>query len=144
MFPAIRKFLIHSSAAIFLVFATAPRLFSQAIGSIRGTVVDGSGAVVGGASVTATNAATSVGRTVVTNQEGIYVFPDLAIGTYSLQVSHEGFQSNKRDGIELLTGHTVDLPVELAVGNAAESVEVTTAEPLIQTDSAALPTASST
>ncbi len=123
-----------------LISSASPLLFSQAIGSIRGTVADASGAVVAGASVTATNLATSAARTVVTNQEGIYVFPDLAIGTYSLLVSHEGFESRKRDGIDLLTGHTVDLSVELSVGSAAQSIEVTTAAPLIQTASSSVQT----
>ncbi len=138
MFSATRRFLVLSAAVLFLASTVSLSLFVQAIGSIRGTVVDASGAVIAGASVTATNLATSAARTVVTNHEGIYVFPDLAIGTYSLQLSHDGFETKKREGIELLTGHTVDLSIELAVGNAAESVEVTTAAPLIQTASSSV------
>ena len=138
MFLAIRRFLITAAAAVVLLSSASPLLFSQATGNIRGTVVDTSGAVIAGANVTATNLATSAARTVVTNQEGIYVFPDLAIGTYSLLVGHDGFETKKREGIELLTGHTVDLPIELAVGNASESVEVTTAAPLIQTTSSSV------
>ena len=85
MFSAIRRVLIPSAVIAFLLSGASPSLFAQAIGSIRGTVADETGAVVAGASVTATNLATSAARTVVTNQEGIYVFPDLAIGTYTLQ-----------------------------------------------------------
>ena len=127
-----------SLVAVVFRLTASSLLYSQAIGSIRGIVVDASGAVVSDAGVTATNAATSAARTVVTNQEGIYVFPDLSIGTYSLQVSHQGFESKKRDGIELLTGHTVDLRIELSVGNTAESIEVTAAAPLIQTASSSV------
>jgi hypothetical protein len=140
MFLAIRRFLFLSAALVFLASAASHSLRAQAIGSIRGTVVDETGAIIAGANVTATNLATSAARTVVTNQEGIYVFPDLAIGTYSLQVSHDGFETKKRNGIELLTGHTVDLSIELSVGNTAQSVEVTTAAPLIQTASSSVQT----
>jgi hypothetical protein len=140
MFLAIRRFSVLSAIAFLLASPSSPRLFSQAIGSLRGTVVDASGAVLEGANVTAVNVSTAASRTVVTNDEGIYVFPDLAIGTYSLRVSHEGFESRKQDGIELLTGHTVDLRIELAIGKAAESIEVTTAAPLIQTSSSSVQT----
>jgi len=138
MFSATRRVLGMSLVAVVFRLTASSLLYSQAIGSIRGIVVDASGAVVSDAGVTATNAATSAARTVVTNQEGIYVFPDLSIGTYSLQVSHQGFESKKRDGIELLTGHTVDLRIELSVGNTAESIEVTAAAPLIQTASSSV------
>jgi hypothetical protein len=140
MYSATRRFLVLSAAAVVLLSAASPLSFSQAIGSIRGTVSDGSGAVIAGASVVATNLATSAARTVVTNQEGIYVFPDLAIGNYSLQVAHEGFESRKRDGIQLLTGHTVDLNIELSIGSTAQSIEVTTAAPLIETASSSVQT----
>ncbi len=140
MSSAIRRLPVLSAVVLLLASAGSSCLFAQAIGSIRGTVVDTSGAVVAGASVTATNLGTSAARTVITNQEGIYVFPDLAIGTYSIQASHEGFEIEKRDGVELLTGHTVDLRIELSIGSTAQSIEVTTAAPLIQTASASTQT----
>jgi hypothetical protein len=140
MSSAIRKYIVVGAAALLLSFAVVPRSFAQATGSLRGTVTDASGAVVAGANVIAANAATAATRTVVTNQEGIYVFPELAIGSYSLLVSHEGLESQKQEGIEVLTGHTVELRVELAVGNTAESVQVTAAAPLIQTTSTSVQT----
>jgi hypothetical protein len=140
MDSAMRRFLFVSATAVLVMSIASPPLFAQAIGSIRGTVSDTSGAVVAGASVTATDVATSAARTVITNQEGIYVFPDLAIGTYSLQVSREGFESKKRGDIQLLTGHTLDLGVELSVGSTAQSIEVSTTAPLIQTASSSVQT----
>jgi hypothetical protein len=136
---AIRKPILIVLSAILLAFA-APHAFAQAIGSIRGTVEDPSGAVIPGASVTAVSASTSLTRTVITNQDGIYVFPDLAIGTYSLRVSRDGFATQKRDAIQLLTGHTIDLRIQLSVGSAAQSVEVTEDVPLIQTASSSIQT----
>ena len=123
-----------------LMLGIAGRLSAQAIGSIRGTVVDSSQAVISGTSVVAVNSATGVSRNEVTNQEGIFVFPDLPIGTYQLQISRAGFQTQKRDGIVLLTGQTLDLQISLAVGSETQSVEVTSAAPLIQTASSSIQT----
>src|SRR6202034_1256019 len=105
---------------------------------IRGTVVDASEAVVSGASVIAVNTATGVSRNEVTNQDGIFVFPDLPIGSYQLQISRSGFQKQKRDGIVLLTGQTLDLHISLAVGSETQSVQVTSGAPLIQTASSSI------
>ena len=125
---------------LFLLVGTAERLPAQAIGSIRGTVVDSSQAIVNGAAVVAVNIATGVSRNEVTNQDGIFVFPDLPIGSYQLQISGSGFQTQKRDGIVLLTGQTLDLHISLAVGSETQSVEVTSAAPLIQTASSSIQT----
>jgi Carboxypeptidase regulatory-like domain/TonB-dependent Receptor Plug Domain len=114
------------------------QLSAQAIGSIRGTVVDTSQAVINGASIVAVNTATTVSRTEVSNQEGIFVFPDLPIGAYQLQISKAGFETQKRDGIVLLTGQTLDLQISLAVGSETQSVQVTSGAPLIQTASSSI------
>src|ERR1700691_2962118 len=135
----LRKALM-ASLMLFLLVDTAKRLSAQAIGSIRGTVVDSSQAIVNGAAVVAVNTATGVSRDEVTNQDGIFVFPDLPIGSYQLQISRSGFQTQKRDGIVLLTGQTLDLHISLAVGSETQSVEVTSAAPLIQTASSSIQT----
>ena len=137
MFLARRSFFLTTLLAVFIP-ASASSLFAQATGSIRGTVVDTSGALISGATVTATNSETSSVRAVVTNKEGIYVFPSLAIGTYSLRISHDGFETQKRDGIQLLTGQTLDLHIEIAIGSVTQSVEVSSAAPLIQTASSSV------
>ena len=125
---------------LFLLAGNADRLSAQAIGSIRGTVADSSQAIVKGAAVVAVNTATGVSRNEVTNQDGIFVFPDLPIGSYQLQISGSGFQTQKRDGIVLLTGQTLDLHISLAIGSETQSVEVTSTAPLIQTASSSIQT----
>src|ERR1700722_14435014 len=126
----LRKFLL-GGLVILLFGYRAEQLSAQATGSIRGTVANSSEAVVSGASVIAVNTATTVNRTEVTNQDGIFVYPDLPIGAYQLQISKSGFQAQKRDGIVLLTGQTLDLHIPLIVGSETQSVEVTSAAPLI-------------
>ena len=133
----LRKILLGGLVTLLFGFG-AEQLSAQAIGSIRGTVVDSSQALISGASVVAVNTATTVSRTEVSNQEGIFVFPDLPIGSYQLQISKPGFQSQKRDGIVLLTGQTLDLQISLTVGSEAQSVEVTDEAPLIQTASSSI------
>jgi hypothetical protein len=133
----LRKILL-GGLVILLFGYGAEQLSAQAIGSIRGTIVDSSQAVISGASVVAVNTATTVSRTEVTNQDGIFVFPDLPIGAYQLQISKPGFQTQKRDGIVLLTGQTLDLQISLTVGSETQSVEVTSAAPLIQTASSSI------
>jgi hypothetical protein len=132
-----RKILLGGLVMLLFGYGTV-RLSAQAIGSIRGTVVDSSQAVISGASVVAVNTATTVSRTEVSNQEGIFVFPDLPIGAYQLQIRRPGFQTQKRDGIVLLTGQTLDLQISLAVGSETQSVQVTSGAPLIQTASSSI------
>lgn len=123
-----------------LVILSATSLHAQATGSIRGTISDASGAVVPGVSVTATGTVTGLARTEITNQEGIFVFPDLQIGSYTLQISKSGFASQKREGVVLLTGQTLALEISLAIGSAAQSVTVTSGAPLIQVDTSSIQT----
>jgi hypothetical protein len=99
---------LTSGLILFLLGSGSKLLSAQAIGSIRGTVTATSQAVINGAAVVAIDSATGVSRSEVTNQEGIFVFPDLPIGAYRLQISRSGFQTQKRDGIVLLTGQTLD------------------------------------
>jgi len=135
----LRKLLL-GGLVLLLLGVGAGQLSAQAIGSIRGTVLDPSQAVLDGASVVAVNTATAVSRTELTNQDGIFVFPDLPIGAYQLQISRAGFETQKRDGIVLLTGQTLDLHISLALGSETQSVEVTSAAPLIQTASSSIQT----
>lgn len=134
-----RKFILGFSAFLLLLCGTA-QIYAQAVGSIRGTISDPSGAVVPGASVAATESDTGLSRTETTNQDGIFVFPDLPIGTYALEIRKDGFETQKRQGTVLLTGQTLDIQIALAVGSSTQSVEVTSAAPLIQTGTSSIQT----
>src|SRR6266581_2982157 len=121
-------------------FAFAIPSFGQNFGQITGLVTDSSGGVLVGAAVTVTNPQTSFTRTDNTNTSGIYSFPNLLPGLYSIKVSTQGFQSAIRSGVELQVEQTARLDFQLQVGAVAEAVEVTTGAPLLNTEDAALGT----
>lgn len=139
MASTVRKFIVGFSLLL-LLSCGAARLFAQATGSIRGTVTDPQGAVIPDASITATSTSTSLSRTQMSNQDGIFVFPNLPIGSYNFVISKSGFKTEKRSGTVLLTGQTLALEISLTVGSSAQSVQVTSAAPLIQIDTSSVQT----
>ena len=124
--------LLYSGLALVL-FLGVSQLSAQSTGSIRGTVSDQTGAAIPGASVTVTNTQTAQQRSTQTTSSGVFVFPDLPIGSYTLQVSKTGFGTQKREGTELLTGQTIGLDIALTVGSQTESVTVQADTQQIQT-----------
>src|SRR6266403_924495 len=103
----------------------------QATTSIRGTVTDGSGGYVGGASVTLTNPESKIARTATTGDEGGYQFLFLPPGTYTLDVTATGFQKYEQTGLQLLVNTPVTVNVQLKVGGGKETVTVTAEEPAL-------------
>src|SRR5450631_1224055 len=88
----------------------------QISGSIRGTVVDATGAALQGASVSATQKETGLTRTAKTDRSGEYVILELLVGHYRLQVEGKGFQTYIQQGIILDVNETATIPVRLTVG----------------------------
>ncbi|HEY3838922.1 MAG TPA: TonB-dependent receptor [Bryobacteraceae bacterium] len=107
-------------------------------GSIEGTVTDPSGAVIAGATVTATNVATSVQTTRQTTTAGLYVLTPLPPGEYSVSVSAPGFQGLNQAHINVNALETTSLNPKLQVGAATQSITVDAAPPMLRTDDATL------
>ena len=106
-------------------------------GSISGSVVDSSGAVVGGAEIRATHLTTGQSMTTISDNSGLFKLPLLAIGTYSLQISKGGFRATSIRAVEVTPGVDTGLgSVKLEVGAASETVEVSAATPLVETTQA--------
>lgn len=118
---------------ILLSFAITTGLHAQSTGSIRGTVNDATGAAIPQASVAVTSDQTGLSRTTSTNDNGLFVFPDLPIGGYTIQIEKAGFQTQKREEITLLTGQTLDLNISLSLGSQSESITVTSGVTDIET-----------
>jgi len=93
-------------------------------GSIRGVVADGSGGVVGGASVQVRNEETGTTRSLVTDAEGRYAAPSVTIGSYTVSASKEGFNEGRLAHIGLTVGESVVANLTLSVGAVVEQVNV--------------------
>jgi len=107
-------------------------------GTIRGRILDPSGAAVAGASVEVLNTDTNVKVTAVSNEAGNYQVPFLLPGNYHLRVEHPGFKTLERQGIRVSLNELVTLDLTLELGQTTESVTVTASAPLLNTASADL------
>lgn len=110
--------------ATLLVVALCATAFAQGTSSLTGTVTDPNGAVVSGATVTATNVATNVSTNTQTNDSGLYRFPTLPAGSYTVKVEAAGFSAAQVEQIVLTVAQVVTQDVKLAVGAATETVTV--------------------
>lgn len=123
---------------VFLLFTLmiAGISYSQITGSgaIQGTVEDASGAVIPNASVTVTNIATGVRLTAKTDESGIYSFPNLIVGTYSISVAASGFEIYQQSNIVLEVGSSIAVSPKLTVGAASQTVEVQAQGLALQTE----------
>src|SRR5687768_1747766 len=102
-------------------------------GQITGIVTDAAGAAVAGATVVAIDLIRGASRQTVSSAAGVYTVAGLAPGTYRLEVQLDGFAPVRHQGIQLETGETVRLDIELAVGGVSEAVTVTGDAPLQRT-----------
>ncbi len=131
------KVLGWTCAAIALLFASINCAYAQAVnGTVVGTVTDPTGAVIPDAKVALTNVDTSTTRTASTDANGYYTFPNMPPGRYSVKVEKEGFSSAEQGGITLLVNSTARANLQLQPGAVSQTVEVTGAPPLLQTDTA--------
>src|SRR6202142_537685 len=104
----------------------------QITGSIHGTVVDPSGAVITAATVPAKQTETGLTRSATPDNSGTYVLLELPVGHYQLQVEAKGFQTYIQQGIILGVNETATVPVRLAVGAETQQVQVQADAQLIQ------------
>jgi len=117
-----------------LVLAGAGFTQAQVLyGTLTGNVTDSSGAVIPGASVTATNVATSVVRSTTSTEDGSYLLNDLLPGTYRVTVKANGFTTFHQENVAVLPNTTQRVGVQLQVGSSTEEVTVSSAPPAMQT-----------
>lgn len=126
---------------VFVLLCGASPLFSQAItAKVVGTVTDPSGAVIPGAKVTIRNQQTNQARIASTDAAGNYEFSFLPIGGYTLTVEAGGFQRSEISAFQLNVDQVARVDVKMAVGQAAETVEVQAGAVLMQTENATVGT----
>src|SRR5580704_6467802 len=105
-------------------------------GAIVGVVKDSTGAAIKSATVTLRNTATGVARVATTNEDGSYLFPALIPSVYTVQVSAPGFDPEIRTNIEIDVQSRPAIDFTLKVGQSKEVIEVSSAGPILQTETA--------
>jgi hypothetical protein len=125
------RFLV--SVFVGLVLSSSPAFAQLAQGELRGTVVDESGAVMPGVSLTATHVETGTFRTATTAANGGYLMSAMPLGTYKLTAELSGFGTVVRQGFRLGVGESVTVNFTMKVAAIQESVTVSGASPLVDT-----------
>jgi Carboxypeptidase regulatory-like domain len=128
------SFIFSIYAALFAVCV----LGQQGTTSLRGTILDKSGASIAGATVTLTNAERAVQRSATSSDTGAYEFVAIPPGTYSLRVEASGFRPNDQKDLQLLVNNPTTLNVTMLVGSSTETVEVSAQSETINTTDASL------
>jgi hypothetical protein len=126
---------------VFIVCATLNVCFLQAqvdTGSITGTITDTSGAVVGGAKVTLISEDTGATLSTTATGDGSYEFSPVRIGSYKLNASSKGFKTEIQTHITVDASARVLVNFKLQPGSVTETVEVTAAAPVLQTQDASV------
>jgi len=138
------KFDCCRSAFLALLFSmmfllAAPLVSAQSTGGrIRGTVTDPSGGAVVGATVVLVNTATNVTRETTSNATGEYLFLEVPVGPYEIDVNQTGFKKFVRKNIVVDLNSVVSVDLALQLGGTTETVEVTAAPPVVDTSSTQL------
>jgi len=121
-----------------LFVLASPLAAQDARGTLVGRVTDTTGAVVPNAEVRVTNAATGVVVTGKANEAGNYVVPYLVPGIYGIACEIAGFRKFVREKTEIRVADTVELNIQMTVGDVTESIQVTAETPLLGTAEASL------
>ncbi len=106
----------------------------QIAGTLRGTVLDQTGAVVPSADVTATNQQTGVATTTKTTSAGIFVFSNVLPGMYTVTVSAPNFAKFERKDVQVLPNQPTTADARMQLASATTTVEVTAGAPVVQTN----------
>jgi hypothetical protein len=132
------KTLIRLLAALAVTLAAVPTFAQQTTGTITGRVIDPQDMAVPGATITATNTATGLVRSDVSNGEGLYHLNAMPVGTYDVVAEIPGFTRLERKDIAVDVSQTTDLNMTLRLAQVAETVTVVGDTPLIPTTSSSV------
>ena len=123
--PCLRHLAVRCWVAlsILLVLAT-PMMAQQTLGAIVGSVTDSGASLLPGTKITVTSEQTGFTRTVESNSGGEYQFLNLAIGTYTVTFSHDGFETANYPGIAVQENRNTSLTAALKTGSVSTSVTV--------------------
>jgi len=131
------SFWIWCAAALLVLAGVASVAHAQVLyGSLTGNVTDPTDAAIPGAQIQATNVGTGVSRQAQTDPRGAYLFSDLQMGTYKVTATAKGFQTTVTDNLVVNANEVRRLDFNLAISQATQTVEVSAAAAILQTDKA--------
>ncbi|MFN0124852.1 MAG: carboxypeptidase regulatory-like domain-containing protein [Blastocatellia bacterium] len=126
--------------ALTVLSSSSPALAQTITATINGTVTDQAGAVVPGATIAVTSAATGQVKTLTTDTEGRYAVPFLQPGDYKITAEGRGFSKASRASVRLEVAQSITLDFSLKPGGANEIIEISGEAPLLATETSALET----
>ncbi len=139
MFSVVPRSILAAGAVIVALTLAASSINAQdPRGTILGRVTDATGAVVPNAEVRATNENTGVAAAARTNAAGNFTLPYLLTGNYILTCELTGFKKWVRPGIQVRINDSVEVNIDLQVGQTSETIEVKDTTPLLSTAEASL------
>jgi hypothetical protein len=113
--------------------SVSPVLAQSATGEIQGTIVDQSGAVLPGVTVTIVNTATGASRETSTDVDGLFAVPGLPVGPYEVTAALQGFATQRQPDVRVQVGQTITLRLEMGVAAVAETITVAGTSPVVET-----------
>ncbi len=130
------KMKVYAARIVAAVLLLAGGAFAQTErGTVRGTVIDTTGASIAHVIVTATNQATGLTSETVSTAAGVYQVPQIPPGTYTVEAEFSGFKKFVRENVRIAAGAIVPLDLIMQVGDVTESVTVTAATIALKTES---------
>jgi hypothetical protein len=137
--PSLRSRWCAAFLAVSICLLIPASLVAQSTGGrILGRISDPTGAVLPEAKVTLTNEATGVSASTASNASGDYVFPQVAVGSYRMEFDLKGFKKNLQHGVNVDLNQVVTVNSVLQIGQAQETVDVTSEAPMVDTTSTQL------
>ena len=128
--------LLHTNRALrlaFIVAFAALQSFAQpGVGSLSGQILDSGGGIIPNAAITIRQDATGREQKTVSSEAGLYAFPSLEVGEYTVTVEVPGFKRLSRPGLIISTATRASMNLRLEVGEITQSVEVRDEAPMLQ------------
>ena len=122
--------------AVFLILLSAgPSPAQTSLGRMSGTVLDSSGAVLPGATITMTSDQTAQVQTTTSTETGAFLFPLVPVGTYKVEIELQGFKSATFTKVSVAVAQEYSLTARLELGNVSENVTVEAGASLVPTTS---------
>ena len=135
-----RRCLVMFCTAVVMLTAPLSSWAQRTTGDIRGVITDASGAVLPGVTVTLRGRSVPGAPTTVTNETGVYRFPNLPPGNYDLSAELSGFATSAQTGIPVSLGATVELNLQMKLSTQSETITVTAESPVVDSTSSQVAT----